>query len=642
MVGIPGQRLEQSRLEGLYRILWRKHHVIHRKIFTDIEIEVPEFNLDQDTKADPVLFQKLSLDQIISDYEFDTGMQLPSWLLPGGKDRLLVRMAYEELYLAIHSGEESRPGDVRRVRNEDGTVSLVTDRRIRQDMEKVFLIIGHPGIGKSLFLSYLLVKRLLLGQPTIFQVSERVDGVTDCTNVVHFLIDDCGVRPMDDPLFAEVSGNSNIWVLADQKPVGYPRQLHNHQWLLIVSSSPRVDNLKTLVKEYAPRQFVMSAWSWGEIVAASLMNGLPTERLEELYTLFNKYGPVARLLLLTLFPSKPPEDDYVRDNINTYERVLDAKIQNMLKGNPLKYSSTQFGNSDSHTIIMMHPLKNNKYKYISKDAVITIATPYIGHKIGLSSTKATKKGAQALYQFLLGQDATKAAAGWVFESRMHPVFELGGNFLLETIGGFSQAFRVNIKPGCRTFSKVSELGSLLRRHEGSPRFRDEFIGTYFKPERGNLTSVDSFVVITDFDAQAPRVVLFQFTIGGSHPVNASGLMSIWKELPAELNQLDPAVVFVIPEEQKTLFPRQPIIPSSENEDPCGRWPQYILGINDAKLWGLEAPSPETPRYDRLTTPQAEIISLRPLSSIASIAGRPASIIGRPITSVSQRPPTVSN
>lgn len=315
------------------------------------------------------------------------------------------------------------------------------------------------------------------------------------------------------------------------------------------------------------------------------MNGLPAEKLGELFALFNKYGPVARLLFVTLFPVSPPEPDYVRDNVSTYERVLDTKIQNMLKGNPLKYSSTQFGNSDSHTIIMMHPLKNDRYSAISKDAVITIATPYIGHKIGLSSAKATKKGAQALYQFLLGQDDTRIAAGWVFESRMHPVFELGGHFLLQTIGA-SNSFRINIKPGGRTFGRLSDLSSILRREKGSPKFKDELLGVYFRPERTNLTSVDGFVVITDFDTQAPRLVLFQFTIGGPHPVKAGGLMSIWKELPAELNQTDPAIVFVLPEEKKMSFSRQPVTPV-ENEDPFKKWPQYLLGVNDAKLWGLD-------------------------------------------------------
>ncbi|KAF8545093.1 hypothetical protein BDD12DRAFT_800727 [Trichophaea hybrida] len=591
MSAIPGQDLEKARLDNLFQILWKQNDALHDKIFSDFEVNVPEFRLDQDTKISTATFKKLSLDQVISDYEYENDIQLPSWpMLPGRKDRLLVRQAYKELYQAIRSGEESRPGDIKRVRQEDGTVSLVTDRSLRQEIEKVFLITGHPGIGKTMYLSYLLVQRMLLGEPTIFQLAERIDGVMDIINVVHFLIDDCGVRVMDEALYMECCQNTEIWVLADQKPVGYPRQLNNHQWLVIVSSSPRVDNLKSLVKEYCPRQFVMSTWDWGEIVAASIMNNVPAEKLEELFTLFNKYGPVARLLFVTLFPAHPPEENYVRDNVSTYERVLDTKIQNMLKGNPLKYSSTQLGNSDSHTIIMMHPLKNSKYNFISKDAVITIATPYIGHKIGLSSTKATKKGAQALYQFLLGQDDTKTAAAWVFEARMHPVFELGGPFLLETIGA-SSGFRINIKSGSKTFSKVSDLGTILRQQKGSPKFKEELLGVYFKPEHSGLTSVDSFVVITDFDAQAPRLVLFQLTIGGSHPVNSSGLMSIWKELPAELNQTDPAIVFVIPEEQKLLFTRQPVIPA-ENEDPCGRWPQYVLGINDAKLWGLEGNMPE--------------------------------------------------
>lgn len=270
---IPGQNLERTRLETLFKILWNKNDSLHDKIFTDFEVQVPEFGVDQDTETSSATFRKLSLDQVISDYEHNNNAQLSAAgpLLPCRKDRLLIRKAYEELYRAIRAGEASRPGDRKRVRSEDGSVVLVADRNLRQEIEKVFLVIGHPGIGKTIFLSYLLVLRLLLGEPTIVQLAERLDGATDIANAVHYLIDDGGVRLMDEAVYVEASRDSRIWVLADQKPVGYPRQLHNHQWLVVVSASPIVDGLKSLVKEYAPRQYVMSTWDWGEIAAAALV-----------------------------------------------------------------------------------------------------------------------------------------------------------------------------------------------------------------------------------------------------------------------------------------------------------------------------------------------------------------------------------
>jgi hypothetical protein len=77
---------------------------------------------------------------------------------------------------------------------------------------------------------------------------------------------------------------------------------------------------------------------------------------------------------------------------------------------------------------MMRPCKIEGYEYVSDVWVFDLATSHIGNRIGAATVDAALKGAQMMYEFLLGQDETKTSAGCVFESRMHRVFQRGGRF----------------------------------------------------------------------------------------------------------------------------------------------------------------------------------------------------------------------
>jgi len=133
---------------------------------------------------------------------------------------------------------------------------------------KFSLILGQPGIGKTWFLSYVLVRRLLEGKPTIFQVANHLSNPVGFTEATHYLINGNGVHPMPDtPSFSELN-NPEIWVLADQMPVGAARTA-DHSWLVVVSSSPRKENIHRLNKDYAPQTYYLPAWDWEEVVAAA-------------------------------------------------------------------------------------------------------------------------------------------------------------------------------------------------------------------------------------------------------------------------------------------------------------------------------------------------------------------------------------
>jgi len=135
--------------------------------------------------------------------------------------------------------------------------------------KKIILIVGQPGIGKTWFLSYVLMRRLLEGKPTIFQAGRNSGGDGGFTAAAHYFIDMHGVRLMDNEQLDSDSDEAGVWVLADQKPIGAQEMAKNQRWLVVVTSSPRPSNYKYIVKEYSPRMFYLPTWEWDEVVAAA-------------------------------------------------------------------------------------------------------------------------------------------------------------------------------------------------------------------------------------------------------------------------------------------------------------------------------------------------------------------------------------
>jgi hypothetical protein len=125
----------------------------------------------------------------------------------------------------------------------------------------------HEGIGKTFPNSYILVRRLLDGKPTILQMTE-----TDLhgTRYHHVLLHDGGVIFIDKGNFKQYCDNWAILVLADQKPQGILCNMQFHEWFILVTSSPREDNYKHLVKHYSAPLFYMAPWNWNEIAAAAM------------------------------------------------------------------------------------------------------------------------------------------------------------------------------------------------------------------------------------------------------------------------------------------------------------------------------------------------------------------------------------
>ncbi|KAA8900248.1 hypothetical protein FN846DRAFT_959161, partial [Sphaerosporella brunnea] len=177
---------------------------------------------------------------------------------------MLVRKAYVEAWNYINAREKHRPKErgSEVVTNPDGTRTVrsgvILDNSRPVD-DKAVIISGNPGIGKTWFLSYVLVERLLNALPTIVQYAATE------SEAGHILFDKHGVRFV--PFFTEeVACNSSIWVLCDRKPIGLSRRTDEHDWFLLIATSPNAANTKAIEKHNQAETLYMALWSWEEMV----------------------------------------------------------------------------------------------------------------------------------------------------------------------------------------------------------------------------------------------------------------------------------------------------------------------------------------------------------------------------------------
>jgi len=239
--------VEITRFNFLHRLLWRQEKHLGVTVFCDFEH--PSWDRDTNPHINGQMWTaaKLSLSDITGEDQLEDGY------LPCEADELLVRKAYVEMYDILLNVQEDR-------------LKYIQKSERIPNWKKFILILGQPGIGKTWFLSYVLVRRLLEGKPTVFQLA-KFDSASK-SNSTHCLLDENGVRQIDSASIDKLR-NPDIWVLADQKPVGAPRLAGGRNWLVVVTSSPRESNYHYLVKEYGPRTFYLPTWDWEEVVAAA-------------------------------------------------------------------------------------------------------------------------------------------------------------------------------------------------------------------------------------------------------------------------------------------------------------------------------------------------------------------------------------
>jgi hypothetical protein len=342
------------------------------------------------------------------------------------------------------------------------------------------------------------------------------------------------------------------------------------------------------------------------VITAHCYSG--TENLENLHilwTLFVRYGPVARTLLHDIeFKDITPRQ--LKWLVRSYNDSVDTKLDYILRQGAAHVNS-QFNNDDSHTLLLLlpniasvgrsvivrsqTPCDDDKYKHISLRCFRRIITPMVGVRLGeLACEKASYKGRE-LYEWMLGNPQLRSAAGWFFEGRAHGVLGQGGRFPCRTLTATAPKLDLELKCSgsndfhTTVFANLHNLGERLRAGKGLKTFNQEYAGIYWTPELHNLGGIDSLTILIGPRGQ-PRAILFQLTISPSHGIDDKGLLRVWDVLPNEIKQVPPAIVFVVPMGLCAAYRVQVIDIAGLDVSKCNpaRWPQFVLGLDDKILW----------------------------------------------------------
>ena len=117
--------------------------------------------------------------------------------------------------------------------------------------------------------------------------------------------------------------------------------------------------------------------------------------------------------------------------------------------------------------------------------------------------------------------------------------------------------------------------------------------SYYRRLSGNAHGIDSFAFEVNSKQEIVGIDLFQFTVGGPRPINPSvlgkilelhGSKAVTTQRRTRINEPKWKLVFVVPRDKAPGFRRQPWAPTSRGETWDDRIDQYVLGVDEAKVW----------------------------------------------------------
>ncbi|RPB00673.1 hypothetical protein L873DRAFT_1788850 [Choiromyces venosus 120613-1] len=301
-------------MQDLYDELWRQQlSVIEPCTFS---IPQPQHGLHPGYIVD----LKEIDDETFPDPEFEKGKEEQGFKmlevrsrLPCGIDQLLVRQEFEAIEHELVEIESEKWTNVN-PKTKMPAVGLNLD----------YQIAGQPGSGKSFFLSYLLVLRILKGQPTVFHFNDRHCYLFDS--------DSKGSKTDADSLFDLPENQKKVlWILMDEKLEDAGWNMKGHGWFVVQAASPKkVRNLRQWQKDRKVRSHYMSNWGWGEIVAAfSLAKPKPPTayQMAMLFTTFTCLGPIPRTCLESI---SMRNDNAYNHDLKTYHGHVDCEIDTFI------------------------------------------------------------------------------------------------------------------------------------------------------------------------------------------------------------------------------------------------------------------------------------------------------------------------
>ncbi|KAF5384162.1 hypothetical protein D9615_003367 [Tricholomella constricta] len=383
---------------------------------------------------------------------------------------------------------------------------------------RAVIIIGHPGIGKTMLLYYVLALRLLNRQPTIFQYRPDVLLLFD-TNGVSLL------SPHSDPMAA----SEDTWALVDcNESVSTPAPTllrGSSPYFLIVSSSPRSSRWSAVQRFRAPSGFFfMEPFTLKELIQARQLQ-MFLRKESDIQNFFEKYGPSARDCFAFC------------SDIEHYHSLVCTKVAEMSWDKLITALTWGIETLNMDKVILIEPRPGDASK--SRVRIITKAVNQLLWE--QDSIERGQNHRQLLRTLRLKSD-TKPFTGTLFEPPFHKLCVKGATFTLYPMtyrsdGKVSHIFVNDLRANPEdlvllrqthvVFCRTNPVTSLLAHH-------------YYQPVAGSQPSYDSFV----YDPTVRRITAFQVADANNHGIKPKGMYDL-RDLAKKLQVKDLKLRFVI-------------------------------------------------------------------------------------------------
>ncbi|CAA7264998.1 unnamed protein product [Cyclocybe aegerita] len=387
-------------------------------------------------------------------------------LNPRPEDLLLVREEYVHAYDTILMDTERQPPGHR----------------------SAFLVTGQPGIGKTLFLLYVLARRLQEKEPVALQINSS-EYALFCEQGVSIHSSESGRVPTGAWALSDSSDGHRGLCSAFQKPFAH----------VIHTSSPASSRWKDWVKRLGAIKYIMDVWLPEEFRTLLIMFKLDVLQGK---ALFDKYGPSPRIII-DILRKRTPENGYLQD-IKTAAATFARQFLVMFPN----IESLDFSGDVSSKIFTVRPNNNDR-----RLAALSIPTPLIASALGVAFSSQDQATRHTFFNMLNGHPSLRGAAGWLFESYAHVYFSDPTRGTLKVYCADQKLAPLSIPYAARMIAGSTALKNIQPPHN-----------FYWRPRETNYPGVDA-VIRVDNDVYA-----LQFTISSTHRSAADGLKKVHKDM----------------------------------------------------------------------------------------------------------------
>ncbi|KAI9568825.1 hypothetical protein HD554DRAFT_2171964 [Boletus coccyginus] len=378
-------------------------------------------------------------------------------------------------------------------------------------------VVGQPGIGKTLFLVYVLVVRLGQKQSVALQF---IDGFS----FYALFKDNVEFHPLNHlaPLFR----CPFVWALCDSNDSvksPSPIFLGKVNIRVIQTTSPKSSRWKEWSKQAGAWPYVMDIFSDEEVVHLATLLGLDVLRMT---TLSRNWGNVAR----TLMKYVDTEDSTVEGNYYDDAGRAVQKSKTIIDGG----SRFDFPDGSPSSFYFLRPMKTSTGTINRLRGSVSVPTQTLCRLLAKALQDQDNHVKLQFYNALSHHGNTRQAAGYIFESWFHNFFlqelEMDCHWVMRRSGDDA---------GPPTLSMPAHAKLIPSTKTAPSSAIPPYYWVAYKP---NFAGIDSALVLED------RIFAFQMTLGSNHRSPMKGLRDLRDLLPRDLKDLPWRVVFVGPED----------------------------------------------------------------------------------------------